>query len=126
MLLVESEAFLATVVMLVEFSAIAAPEDQRLAFEGQVERGYKPKRVPSRIGDEEDRHVQEPTPNATQTGHQVRPPAKEDAKTESPGKETDRQEEMMQHPGLLLSNATLRIFTLGHGGQSLGSLLMMC
>jgi hypothetical protein len=47
-------------------------------------------------------HVKEPTPDATQTGHEIRSPAKENAQAESPGKETHQQEEMMQHPGWLL------------------------
>jgi hypothetical protein len=58
--------------------------------------------VPGRIGDEEHRHVQESTPNATQTGHEVRSSAEEDAEAESPGEEIARQEEMMQHPRWLL------------------------
>ena len=39
---------------------------------------------PDRI-DLEKRHVQEPTPDATKTGDQVRPPAEKDAKAEGPG-----------------------------------------
>ena len=74
---------------------------------------YRPKPVPGRIGEEAQRHVQEPTPDATQTGHEVRSPAKEDAEAESPGEETDRQEEMMQHPGWLLIIVGLIIAGIG-------------
>jgi hypothetical protein len=39
-------------------------------------------------------HVQKPTPNATQTGHEVRSSAKEDAETKGPGK-VEVQEEVI-------------------------------
>ena len=58
-------------------------------------------------------HVQKTTPDTTETGHEVRPSPEEDAEAESPGQETDRQEEMMQHPGWLLIIVGLIIAGIG-------------
>ena len=74
---------------------------------------YRPRPVPGRIGEEDHRHVQEPAPNTTQTGHEVRSSPKEDAEAKGPGEETDQQEEMMQHPGWLLIIVGLVIVGIG-------------
>ena len=44
-------------------------------------------------------HVKKRAPAATETGDQIRQTAKENAETEDAGEETDRQREIMQHPG---------------------------
>jgi hypothetical protein len=48
---------------------------------------YRAEQDSGRMAKEGHRHAQEPTPNATKTGDQVRPSAEEDAETEGPGKE---------------------------------------
>jgi hypothetical protein len=58
-------------------------------------------------------HVQEPTPVTTQTGHQVRSPAKEASEAESADQAADQQEEVMQHPGWLLIIVGLLIAGIG-------------
>ena len=58
-------------------------------------------------------NVKEPAPDTTQTGHEVRSPAKENAEAESAGEKGDRQEEMMQHPGWILIIVGLVIAGIG-------------
>jgi len=68
--------------------------------------------VESNVG-EDHTHVQNPTPNATKTGNEVRQPEKEDAEAEDAREEANRQEEMTQHPGWLLIVAGLLIAGVG-------------
>ena len=71
------------------------------------------RRCPVEFGVEERCRAQEPGSDATQTGHKVRSPPKEDAETEGAGQEADWQKEMMQHPGWLLIIVGLLIAGIG-------------
>ena len=82
-----------------------------MGFSSAVVQG--PSRLFVRIEERAYSCVQEPVSNATQTGHEVRSSAKEDAEAESPDEEADWQEEMMQHPGWPLITAGLFLASIG-------------
>ncbi len=81
------------------------------------EQFYPLQRSLDRIGARENDHDQEPTTNSTETGHEVRQLAQEDAAAEGSCEEADWQKEMTQRRWRSMNQ--IEIYTIGHSNHAI-------